>query len=1124
MRKSRVLIFVWSVVLGVCLNSALSSAIAEEGCQEWVARVVSVEGTVHVQHKGQKEWRTVRLDDTFCPGDVLVVRPNSRAALILPNEATFRLDENTRLTFLPAEQQTTSFIDLLVGAVHFFSRAKRSLQVNTPYVNAAVEGTEFLVEVKEGETFISLFEGKILASNQSGRITLTKGQSALAKAGMAPTLQLVAHPQKAVHWTLYYPPIVEFRPSDFGSGDDWQPQVRKSIEFYWQGDIAAALSALQGVPADIRDPRFYDYRAALLLSVGRAEEAQKNIGQALAIDKRDARALALKSIIALAQNDNTGALEIAQEAVESDKRSSTAKVALAYAQQAHFNLQGARKSLQQAVDLNPDNSLAWATLAEIWLSLGYLDRALQAADTAARLNPHLARAQTVLGFAHLIQINIREAKEAFAQAIKLAQADPMPRLGLGLAEIRSGDLRAGRRDIEAALSLDPNNSLIRSYLGKAFYEEKREKLASRELGIAKELDPRDPTPWLYDAILKQSVNRPVEALHDLQKSIELNDNRAIYRSRLMLDEDTATKSANLARIYDDLGFEQAGLVEGWKSLQHDPANYSAHRFLADTYANLPRQQIASLSELLQAQLLQPISVNPIQPNLDYLRTGVFGSSSNTIFQETGPTDPSFNEYTPLFVQNGPHFQANGLGGSNDTFGDVVAQSGLWDKFSYNIGQLHYQTDGFRENNDLDQDFYNAFTQINLSYKSSIQAEFRHTDTDKGDLALRFDPEDYYATLRQDEHTNSGRLGFHYAFAPGSDLIASAMYGEGSFGTHFDGYELSTTENGFLGETQYLYRSERFNLTGGFGQFYAERKDEAYFTFDENMGTTEPVVDKSDLYHTNFYTYSLINFPDKVTWTLGGSADFFKAVTERNQFNPKLGVSWNPFPSTTLRAAVFRALKRTLISSQTIEPTQVAGFNQFFDDPEGTDSWRYGIGLDLKLRDNLYGGIEFSRRDLDVPYRTITLETESTDWDENMGRLYLYWIINRWLTATAGFQYEKYERNEDNVGVEMFTELETYRVPLGINFYHPSGFIAQLQTTYVDQSGKFGDPGYTLAPGADHFWVFDASIGYRLPNRWGVLTLEVKNLFDESFQFQDTDPLSPSISPDRVIFGKFTIGF
>ncbi len=94
---------------------------------------------------------------------------------------------------------------------------------------------------------------------------------------------------------------------------------------------------------------------------------------------------------------------------------------------------------------------------------------------------------------------------------------------MGLAKIRDGDLDEGTREIETAASLDPNNSLVRSYLGKAYFEEKRGSLAETELEQAKLLDPEDPTPWFYDAIQKQTTNRPVEALHDLEHAIARND-------------------------------------------------------------------------------------------------------------------------------------------------------------------------------------------------------------------------------------------------------------------------------------------------------------------------------------------------------------------------------------------------------------------------------------------------------------------------------------------------------------------------------------------------------------------------------------------------------------------------
>ena len=325
------------------------------------------------------------------------------------------------------------------------------------------------------------------------------------------------------------------------------------------------------------------------------------------------------------------------------------------------------------------------------------------------------------------------------------QADPLPRLGLGLAKIRKGDLEGGSKEIEIAASLSPNNSIVRSYLGKAYYEEKREKQASEEYRIAKELDPMDPTPYFYDAILKQTTNRPVEALHELQKAIELNDNRAVYRSKLLLDADLAARSASLGQIYNNLGFQQRALVEGWKSVNTDPADFSGHRFLADTYAVLPRHEIARVSELLQSQLLQPLNITPIQPHL---------AESNLLLSGGGPGDLSFNEFNPIFNRNRAALQTSGMVGENNTWGEEVVVSGIYDNASFSIGQFYNQTDGFRKNAFLWDTIYDAFLQLSLSPRTSIQGEFRYRYTKSGDLGLRFFPDDFTPFLRdRDEKTS-----------------------------------------------------------------------------------------------------------------------------------------------------------------------------------------------------------------------------------------------------------------------------------------------------------------------------------------------------------------------------------
>ena len=117
--------------------------------------------------------------------------------------------------------------------------------------------------------------------------------------------------------------------------------------------------------------------------------------------------------------------------------------------------------------------------------------------------------------------------------------------------IREGELVAGREQIEIAVALDPGNSILRSYVGKAYYEEnkpERDRLAQTQFELAKALDERDPTPSFYEAILRLAQNQPVQALDELHDSVSKNDNRAVYRSKFQLDDDTAAREASFVRV------------------------------------------------------------------------------------------------------------------------------------------------------------------------------------------------------------------------------------------------------------------------------------------------------------------------------------------------------------------------------------------------------------------------------------------------------------------------------------------------------------------------------------------------------------------------------------------------
>jgi hypothetical protein len=225
----------------------------------------------------------------------------------------------------------------------------------------------------------------------------------------------------------------------------------------------------------------------------------------------------------------------------------------------------------------------------------------------------------------------------------------------------------------------------------------------------------------------------------------------------------------------------------------------------------------------------------------------------------------------------------------------------------------------------------------------------------------------------------------------------------------------------------------------------------------------------------------------------------------------------------VRGAAFRVLKRTLITDQTVEPTQVAGFNQFFDEVNATDYWVYGGAIDQKFTQSIYGGAEFTYRNLNVPFVDLnTGNLENSNWDEYLARAYLFWTPHEWLALSAEYQYEDLERDEGFA--DGAKDVDTHRVPLGINFFHPSGLSASLKGTYVNQDGSFErkDDLGVFNDGDDDVFLLDAAISYRFPKRYGSLTIGVTNLTDENFQYFDSDRNNPRFQPDRVFFGKVTL--
>lgn len=277
-----------------------------------------------------------------------------------------------------------------------------------------------------------------------------------------------------------------------------------------------------------------------------------------------------------------------------------------------------------------------------------------------------------------------------------------------------------------------------------------------------------------------------------------------------------------------------------------------------------------------------------------------------------------------------------------------------------------------------------------------------------------------------------------------------MFGDGLF------LKGDNPERSYSGELQYILRRPGFKLVAGGGYFkVAGHLDTLIGIHLPPFGDFEfpdPRI-STNLRHTNAYAYSNINISDSLTLTAGLSGDFMNGdsddVGKRDQVNPKLGLTWEPTKATTVRAAAFRALKRTLITNQTLEPTQVAGFNQFFDDFDVTDYWRFGAAVDHKFTRNLAGGIEISRRNVKSPFLTSDGGGEDR-MTEYSGRTYLFWTAADWLALSAGYSYDRLKSDGATFNPE---SLNTHRFPFGVSVFGPSGWSGGVKATYYKQEGR-----------------------------------------------------------------------
>jgi Tfp pilus assembly protein PilF len=1160
-----------SIVLAMVMRGAFAQSPSDTARQARPVIVLEIEGTAEFMAKGAPPWRPVVAGFELQAGDRVRTGDRSRLTLRWSDLSQVRIPERVNFQLdPPPDPKGQHGLTLFRGLLYFFHRDKPGeFRCKTPTASAAVRGTEFILEATDDRTVVTLLEGEVELSNDQGQVQLKSGQQGLAETGRAPTNTTAAiSVVNVVQWCLYYPAVLD--PAELELDTGGQQALSESLAHYRAGDL---LQALAHYPVN-RQPGSSSeqvYLAGLLLSVGQVEQAEQLLDSLNPADSTSERARrladAVRKLIAAVQlkPDSNARFE---------PRLATEWLAESYTQQSGSKLSEALAAARRSVAISAGFSFGQARLAELEFSFGRTAAARVAVDKSLQLAPRNAQALALRGFLLAAEYKIADAIDSFDQAIAVDSALGNAWLGRGLCQIRQGQVLMGRENIQTAVVLEPQRAVLRSYLSKAWSEAGDLSRAVKEIQLAKDIDANDPTAWLYSALLHAEHNRVNEAVADLETSQQLYDNRHLYRSRLLLDQDRAVRGANLANIYRDAGMLDASRREAAGAVNADYANYSAHWFLANSYNQLRdpnqiniRYETPWLSEFLLANLLAPVGA---------------GTLSQTLSQQ---------EYSKLFERD--HL---GLASSTEYLSD-----GSWteDAVHYgNVGSTSYALEAFyrshqgqRPNNDQEQ--FTGWLQFKeqITPRDSVYLQAIYYNAEAGDLTPYYDQTNANRFVQIKERQEPIVLaGYHHEWAPGSHTLFLAGRADDTLEVsnpqqttaklvqspvtgrivrvepvvfaqdYRSAYELYT------GELQHIWEGDPHRLIVGTRYQAGEFRTENRQTSSEPLPGLEADQDlRSDFRRFDAYGYYHQQVAESLLLLAGVSYDYVMfPVNHRyapisseeestDQVSPKAGLVWSPTAGTTLRAAYTRSLGGVSFDqSFRLEPTQIAGFNQAWRSiiPEAVtgaspaptfETW--GVELDHRFTHGTYFGLEaqllkskVSRSigaflDPVVPPAVPIHVTEDFDYEEKILGITLNHLLGEcWSLGEAyRISYADLQERRPTIPETAIAPAEfaasreqkalLHQLELHAIYNHPSGFFAQGQAMWYSQSNR-GDP--PALPG-DDFWQFNLYAGYRFPRRKAELRLGLLNLTGQDYRLNPLN-LTAELPRERTLAVNFRFHF
>jgi len=985
-------------------------------------------------------------------GDIIRTGSDGWIAVVLSDETLLQLNRNSRFTLKEvADNAGWNLIrNVVVTTIRNVSNSRYTLNAGEGWFRnknrntridieafgmvAGVRGTELDLKLSDdGIATVAVLEGRITASSDLSSLDVRAGEQAIARPGRPITKSILLTPEDAVQWTIPIPPLFDDR----------------------------------GVPPEVR--------AALAdLQAGNVKQTQQRMADFTARNPEQVSGWSLLALSHIILGRSTEALQAANKAVQTEPVSANALIIQGYAFQAAFDMDRALESLKQALRIDGENVLALVNLARLQFGMDLTDQALENLEKARRIAPQNGDVYNLEGFVLLAGRRTDEAIAAFRRASELDPSLGEPHIGLGLAYMRKGDAALALEEVTAAVLLEPRRSLFLSYWGKMLHQLERFDKALDVLKTAAILDPRDPTPDFYQALILRDLNRPVEAIQAINRAVGLNDNRAVYRSRFLLDRDLAAKNVDLSVLFNQLGLSGWARNKAAAAVKQDYLNSSGHLFLGGALTAEDDRTWPASGEYLLARLLQPANLN---------------------------TFNTFNEYTSFFERPGIGGTISGSIGNDGVRGGDFVTYGAVPGHDVAFGaQLSYnETNGWRDTNGERRGNLALMAKWDASQQDSLMAVMSHQKFNQRDKAYpRFeydDPADPNDWL--DDRLTRYELGYHRHLSPRSDLLVylSRMEYRGDL---FDHQVLGPIDAraGFQQpyyqvQAEYLLKVAGHQLIAGTTQYWGDndlsidyslvnirisnekkRRLDSYFLSDIWKLTPSVTVEGS-LYFDH----------------LQNSDAGYGTEWHLREWSPRLGLVFTPTAHDTFRVAVFRYLLPFIASR--IDPMDVGGVSVYRNAFEGSlvdeadfvweRAWSGGY---------LSTGLFYLERQYHHAVVNGNVESMLTDTGRQKGfEVLLNQLIGHGFGLAARYRFQ-----DVGEGSNPAYDREDHLAGIGLRYLHTSGFSFSVLESYRHERFK-------VANRVDeNIWLTDARIGYEFPRKRGSLSLEMRNVFNQHFNW------------------------